>query len=321
MKKILIKLNKWADEALMQTYVQSDGIMYRIFLPIEHESDWDESKVMSEPQLWTNDKTKGLFYEHEGIKYVCSYSRFCVINESIVKPYRDIFACNAQLCMGSHLWSDRMFFADRLGETYYSKFLAGAWGKHLKIFGGRWLYRWIIQPNTDLTDAPVICLQNRRLITNIKFDETYTIYELTPENNDKGAELKQYEYLAALYITNDVDPEHKVIRWQDVTHPWAESCRPVIKIEGPDTIPANGTADFTVKAYHLDGTPNTDTNTYLIECKQGYAPSKELRIVNGVGTTRIMALGLKDGETLRFKVNDAVWTGYAEKTLNVVSAE
>ena len=279
--KIRINLKNWADDSLMQTYVQGDGIMYRNFNPV-----LDEVETISESDLWTNNDLKGGVLAYEDKLYQCTYNKLCTVNANVLEPYRELFACNTQNAGLNTMISDRMFFADRLGETYFSKYLAADWGKHLRVFGARWLYRWIIQPNTDLTTAPVVATVNRRLITNLEFDQTYTLED---------------------------------INFYDVVHPWAMAGRPILKIEGSDTIEENGFADFTVKAYNSDGSANTDSHLYLVDCKQGYAPNKELQVTNGEGTVRIMALGLHAGDTLRFKINDKVWTDYAEKTVTVVS--
>lgn len=284
-KKIKIRIRDYGDEAIMQTYVQPDSIRYRVFVPMV-ENEWGNSEVISEDQLWTNDNLKTKNFVYNNVNYGCTYDALCTLNNNMLEPYREITAVITQGAMEDRTRNDRMFFADRLGDTYHSKIRAGDYARMLRVYGARWLYQFIIQPGTDLTTAPVLALETRIFLTNIQFDESYVMED---------------------------------INFMEVVRPWRLATRPTLQISGPDTISANGTATFSVQAYNSDGTLNTDNHKYLIDCKQGYAPKAEIDVVYGTATFDIMALGLKAGDTLRFKINDKVWTDYAEKTLTVVS--
>lgn len=283
-KKIKVRIKNYGDDCIMQTYVQPDGIRYRNFVPML-VNEWGNTQFIDEEQLWTNDNLKTKNFVYNGMTYGCTYDLFCNCNPKLIEPYNEIMAVITQSISADRARNDRMFFTNRLGDTYFNKTRAGDWAKMIRVLGGRWLYRFMIQPGTDLTTAPCLALETRIFLTNIKFDEEYVI--------------------------DDID-------WKAIIHPWIDSSRPSLKIEGPDEIKAGEYADFIVRAYNSDGTVNTDDHTYLIDCKQGYAPNRELEVKQGVGTFRILALGLNGGDKLRFKINDRVWTGYAEKTINVV---
>lgn len=285
-RKIKVRIANYGDDCIMQTYVQPNGIMYRIFVPMT-ENEWGNNEFIEESQLWTNDnlKTKNFMYKDK--QYGCTYNLFCNINPNLAEPYNEVMAVITQSALYDRTRNDRMFFTNRLGDTYFNKVRAGDWAKMIRVFGCRWLYRFMIQPNTDITTCPCLALETRIFLTNIEFDEEYVI---------------------------------DTMDWKGIIHPWINSCRPVVKIEGPDTIPENGYADYILRVYNSDGSVNTDDYTYLIDCKQGYAPNKEVAVKQGVGTFRIMAFGLNAGTNLRFKINDKVWTSYAEKTVLVVNA-
>lgn len=287
MKNILVTSKTFSQDVLYQTYVQPYGIMFRVFTITDAQQTDNQ---IQQDQLWSNDDLKGKTLVYQNKTYICEYNKYCEVSKEIVTPYREVFACISlnKSIQGDGNYSDRMFFADRLGETYFSKYTAGNWSKHIKAFGSIYLYRWIIQPNTDLTTAPCLCMQNHQLLTNLTFDDP--IY-------DEGS------------------------NWSDYVTPWVTEHNPVVQIDGPDTIVENQTNQYTITVINHDGTPNTDDHVYLVECKQGYAPNKEVSVINGTGNVRITALGLTAGDTLRFKINDKVWTGYAEKTINVVSSQ
>ena len=284
-KKIKIRIRDYGDEAIMQTYVQPNGIMYRVFVPME-TNEWGNEETITEDQLWTNENLKTKNFVYEGKNYGCTYNMYCSLNSAMMEPYREITAVITQSAMEDRTRNDRMFFADRLGDTYHSKIRAGDYARMLRVFGGRWLYQFIIQPGTDLTTAPVLALETRRFLTNIKFDESYVMEE---------------------------------IDFAKIVKPWRQSTRPKLQITGPDTIEPNGTAEYSIQAYNSDGSLNTDNHTYYIDMKQGYAPKSEIEVKQGVGKFKIIALGLESGDNIRFKINDKVWTDYGEKTVNVIS--
>ena len=58
-------------------------------------------------------------------------------------------------------------------------------------------------------------------------------------------------------------------------------------------------------------------NNYTIEAVDGYAPHKRFAVKNGVGTFKVRALDLQEGETLRVKVNRGFYTGLIEAVVPV----
>lgn len=276
---------------LVQTYVQPTQIMYRVFLLMSEIEQMQRAPVdgsggvIEENELWTNDDLYNKTYTYNEKEYCCVYSKITVCSEHVLQGYREVYCC--YLIPRPTLLSrqDQMFFADRLGETYFSKYKNTHWSKHIKATGCQYMYRFLIEPGKDLTTAAVMCLQDFPMLTNLEFDHTEPYSE----------------------------------RHTDVMWPWVDQHKPYVAISGPDTITPNGTATFQLNVTNHDGSQNTDSHTYHIECKQGYAPNQEVKVVNGRGSFKIMALGLENGEKLRFKINDQVWTDYAEKELDVQS--
>ena len=270
---------------LQQTYVQSKQIMYRLFYVKEEASGIATGVTIEESKLWTNDDLYGGSFPYNGKEYICIYNKIVECCEHLFDSYREIYACFTLPNMSPFSQQDKMFFADRLGETYFSKGKNKHWSKHIKATRCQYLYRFLIEPGKDLTTAAVVCMQDFPLITNLEFEISKEYY---------------YDHL-------------------DLLDPWAAAHKPVVNIEGPDTIAPNGTATFNLNITRDDGSQNLDDYVYEIECKQGYAPNKEVKITGGKGTFKIMALGLEEGETLRFKINDKVWTSYAEKQITVTA--
>lgn len=289
--KIRLQPKVFDTDCLLQTYVQPKQIMYRTFFNIDtllaKDSSLEEKlkEPISEDDLWSNADLLYRTFEYNGINYVCTYNILEECCEHIVEPYREVYTC---VCIPENTFSDQqqIFFADRLGDTYFSKGKNMHWTAFIKTLGCQYLYRFLIEPGKDLTTAAVFCPIEYQLLTNLEFDFTHEFY-------DEG--------------------DAKILQ------PWMDAHKPVVTIEGPDTIAPNATATYTLKVFNADGTENTDDYVYLIDCKQGYAPSKEVFVTKGVGTFKITALGLEEGESLRFKINDQVWTSYAEKRTSVKS--
>ena len=286
-KKIRLIPNVFNNDVILQTYVQSNQIMFRVFKKTSLLSEEAKAKTQNtfeESELWTNNNLVYSSFLYENESYTCIYNKLVECPSHILNSYREVYAC-VNVNQNDVEEHDQLFFIDRLGETYFSKGKNMHWTAFIKSIGCQYIYRFILEPGKDLTNAAVICPIEFPLITNLEFDFTHEYYE-----DD-------------LVVVEPLIQEH----------------RPTVTIEGPDTIPPNGTAIYTLKVINADGSQNTANYTYLLDCKQGYAPSKEVKVVNGIGTFKIMALGLEEGESLRFKIDDQAWTSYAEKEASVRS--
>ena len=271
---------------IIQTYVQSEQVMFRFFSFL-NEGEGSELPLIEESQFWTNEKLEGKI-EYNHYSYQCIYNGLIRIPPHIKEAYREVYLCYSEPdYKPNDRWlQDRAFFVDRLGETYFNKGKNADWSKQLKSMGCQYVYRFIMQPESDLLTAPVVAMHSFPLITNLTFDKSL------PFDEDTHMEL---------------------------LGPWVDNHRPQVKITGPDTLAPEETAEFSLEVTHQDGSVNKDIHTYLIDCKAGYAPIREVTVNEGTAKFRVTALGLKDGETLRIKVNDKVWTDYAEKILVIRS--
>ena len=276
------------DFFLMQTYVQEKEITLRWFADVEKCSPEKgySSVQLTEQDLLSNRNLDGIFTYNDK-NYQCIANNTISVSEHMLEPYKEIYFCyrlpttDVDSVAGGQNYC---FFEDRLGETYFSKAKNAQWSAKIKTLDIQYLYRFIIQPDTNLLTAPVVCMSTSPLITNLTFDQK----------------------LAFDYDTH-----------MEILGPWVDNHKPIITIDGPEEIAPNETVTLQVSVTHTDGTLNTDSCVYVVDAKQGYVPDRELKIENGKGSFRISALGLQPNEQIRVKVNDKTWTGYAEKTLVV----
>lgn len=87
-----------------------------------------------------------------------------------------------------------------------------------------------------------------------------------------------------------------------------------------DTVKPDGWAEFTfIVRDGQTGEVAEDINWsgYIIEPVDGYVPHRRLAVKKGIGTFRAMALGLRDGESMRIKIGRRFATGSAECTVKV----
>jgi hypothetical protein len=263
-------------------FVKGFEVTYRLFTVetalVKPRGFLDNSKLNSQENL------KNKYFKlskEESVYHKCTYDKTIKLDPKSWEPYKEIYL------VGSHrnFKNDAAAFIDKYAETYISKANHNNWNKKNKIAGTFTLFRWIVLPDTNLETAPCFLSQDVNVITNLTFD-------------------KEFEY---------VPGEDAAI-----IYPWRDYYIPHISIDGPETIRANSTATFNISVTHHEGEPCLDSHTYYVDCIQGYAPNKEVKVVDGKGSLKVMALGLEPGDKLRFKINDRTWTGKAEKILDVV---
>ena len=204
------------------------------------------------------------------------------MKQNIWKPYKELYIVLTDE-IGHR---DSLCFIDRYAETFLSKMNHNTFNKRNKVFGGYTAAKFIVLPNTTLLTAPAYFSTDFDIITNIEFDSRFD-YEIAVHKPE---------------IVND----------------WKDYYLPKVNIAGPSEIPANGFTKLNVFITHEGGKKCLDNHTYYAECIQGYAPNKEINVVEGEATFKVSALGLEPGEKMRVKVNDKLWTNKAEIILNVV---
>lgn len=96
----------------------------------------------------------------------------------------------------------------------------------------------------------------------------------------------------------------------------AMSLLPTAEISAPASVAPDGTATITV-TLKRNGVVVPYSGELVAEAVDGYAPIRRFAVVNGVGSFRVRALGLVNGEALRVKVGTRAVTGLASATIAV----
>lgn len=89
-----------------------------------------------------------------------------------------------------------------------------------------------------------------------------------------------------------------------------------LSLDGPQTIPAGGTAELILSAAS-DGEPLERPMTFYLTKTNGYLPLKQV-IITEQGTVKVVALGLDPGDKMVVKAGYNFWSAVASKTLEVI---
>lgn len=265
----------------VNAYFKGFDLTFRLF---EKESSFEvPNNLLDVSSLYTQNDLTGYYFklnQEENTYFKCVYTKTITLDLNIWKPYREIYLVYT-------LHPDRRdsaCFIDKYSDSFISKVNHNTWNKKIKVTGAATLMKWIVLPDTNLETAPCFMSNDVNVITNINFDKAWE------------------------YIPGEDKP---------IIDAWKDYYIPKVHITGPSEIKENSTESFEISVTHHEDEPCLDSHTYYVECMQGYAPNREIKVVDGRGTFKIMALGLNPGETLRFKINDRVWSDKAEKVLNV----
>lgn len=223
---------------------------------------------------------------------ICKQTTF-FIEPNLWEPYSEV--CMT-LMKNPGRFPDRhlVAFFDRNAHTYNGREEFHQFHTKFKLSDSYIAFRWFVLPGTNLLTAPVICNPIPKLITNL----------------DMGSEV--------ITGSGGIETKEQRKRVNAAVEKFKEYWIPKVQIVGPSQIKADDVAEFELKCVHQDGKVCPDDHEYVLEALSGYAPHRRITVVKGHGKFRIIALGLKAGEKLRFKINDKYWTGRAEKTLTVV---
>jgi hypothetical protein len=93
---------------------------------------------------------------------------------------------------------------------------------------------------------------------------------------------------------------------------------PSLSIDGPSSITAGGTEEFTVSLVDVNGDLIERDVTVYLESVTGYLPLTRIQLINGIGSAKVAALALSEGDVVRVKAGFKNWKGEADITLEVI---
>lgn len=221
--------------------------------------------------------------------YVIDGMKYGVLLEQIIDKrattYQRVWIPGTHLCV--HGDPRRMMVDVKGGLSFFDhRNTAGL----IQKFGGMWLFDlWVRDVDAPLTECArsITTPRNGVVITNV---------------DDLGEEWDP-----------DIVMQGGQSAWLNIKHELTAD---------RETVEPNGWVTFTMRI--LDGKTGelaTDVNwdNFLIEPVDGYCPHRRVAVVNGVGTFRMKALDLQDGETMRVKVGVRYWVSRCEATVRVQS--
>lgn len=275
---------------------QSDSLAKR---QEQRKKMWDEKLRLAKLSALNTKALTESEQNYQGRYVVIDNELYKICKQTKFEMTRKIWEPYSEICMsmmrnpGANPMLHKIAFFDRNANTYNGRESFHQF--HMKFQASECYvaFRWFVLPDTTLLTAPVICNLRPKLISNL----------------DVGRVIAVGDGVLGRVKSDEVD---RLI--EDFRSYWI----PKVVIEGPDTIKANEELTFKVKCIHQGGKLCPHEHEYMVEALSGFAPHRRLQVRNGQGTCRIIALGLKPGETLRFKINDKYWSGRAEKLLKVV---
>lgn len=92
---------------------------------------------------------------------------------------------------------------------------------------------------------------------------------------------------------------------------------PTVLLEGPNTVPANGIATYTVKVIGNDGLPYDKQVSVYLDSNSGYIPIRKLDVL-GETTFKFHALGLESGNSVRLKAGFRWYNNLTYKDIQVI---
>jgi hypothetical protein len=98
------------------------------------------------------------------------------------------------------------------------------------------------------------------------------------------------------------------------------STLPSVEIDAPATVALDGSATVEVRVVNPDGSPCLYDGDLVVEALAGYAAKRRVSIEGGVGSLRVLPLGLEAGDVIRVKVGTRLITGLADASISVVAA-
>lgn len=260
----------------------------RILKPREEFENTDAQTEGDIADLSGTAKLATPFFQNRDKYYTVDGKEYCILAEGIFdKTDTRFLRSQYPGAIISFVFDPvRGFFVKRIDlETAgYRCHIADA----IRHTGGLWqLCFWITNPNAPVTEwnRSITTYKDQILITNL-------------------------EDLGELWEADDVMKGGKS-QWLNLGYELTPSS---------ETVAPDGWVTFTLRI--LDGKTKelaTDVtwDGYIVEPVDGYCPHRRVSVVNGVGTFRMKALDLADGEPMRVKINLRNHTGRAEASVRV----
>lgn len=150
---------------------------------------------------------------------------------------------------------------------------------------------------------------------NLNFIWKYSpVKMIVPFAEADFTEMSYYAFAtdASKFVSNL--PFNTVTEAHMIQHRW--NSLPTLAIEGASTMPAGGTASFTLNST-LDGVTFDHPLDIDIEHINGYVPNTRVRM-QGTASFRVQALGLEAGDSIKLKAGFRYLGSRAEKTIRII---
>lgn len=215
--------------------------------------------------------------------------RLCIVAEIVidktVKEFRRLWVPGAHFVT----WFDGTYHATVRGTTTYFDLRNTA--ELCRDKGGYWLFDlWVRNPDAPLTECArsITTTADSVILTNV-------------------------EDLGEIWSAEEV-MKGGASEWLNLAYELTPSS---------ETVEPEGWVTFTLRV--LDGKTHELANDvtwdgFIAEAVDGYCPHRRVSVVNGVGTFRVKAMDLLDGESLRVKINHRFFSGRVEAKVNVVAS-
>lgn len=236
-----------------------------------------------------SDQHMRLNESHVGERVFKKGENFYHLDAEYVFDYRKaqwqkVWTTNANFMFAISLWGERVLRVfEKRSCTYFLKWRSNWYNETYGNVIPCQLYVWQPSDNIKVISKSLVSKPNG-LITNVDLSNSYV---QSPE------------------MIND-----------DMTS--SQRLEIGFRMTGPETVKPDGIAEFKVVAHdwfnnHID----INYDNFVIDAVDGYAPHRRFEMVNGVGTFKVIALGLKDGEQMRVKFGTKLQTGVRQCIVSV----
>lgn len=264
---------------------------FRILAPSEEFTVTDDAQHFDEEKLKTTESLALRYYQQKADKvFTVGEEKLCIVAEVILD--KTVKELQRMWVPGAHFvtwFSNNAFHVTLKGTMTYFDMRNTA--ELCRSEGGWWLFDlWVRNPDAPLTECArsITTTADAVVVTNV---------------DDLGEQWDAEEVMKG-----------ESSKWLNLGYELTPSS---------ETVEPDGWVTFTLRI--LDGktgelAEDVSYNGFIAEAVDGYCPHRRVSVVNGVGTFRVKALGLLEGETLRVKINHRFFSGRAEATVNVAAS-